>query len=411
MRSPFRTGRELSPDEWDFVRRRTIFSCCKWDVQSQDHSVLAPFPVLLDAGEWQKLASYSEALSHEAIQAEHELLRKPTLLDELSLPKPIARLLKRADDDSISAGVPRIMRFDFHFTPAGWLISEVNSDVPGGFIEASGFTRIMAEFYPEASVPPDPSAAYVAAAAKVIGSHPVVGLIHATAHSDDYQVMHYLAGRLHEEGIEATLLSPAHLRWDSGVPRISCRFAEGEPALLMRFFPAEWLPNLRPASSWESYFLGGKVPVSNPGFALLLQTKRFPLIWNSLKSHLKTWGALMPETVCPRSIQSSAHSDWVYKPNLGRVGQDVAIFGVTETNEYNRILDQVRRKPTNWAAQKRFETLALATESGPRYLCIGVFTVDGIAVGAYGRIAAKPLIDHEAQDIAILISKCQNQQL
>ena len=36
------------------------------------------------------------------------------------------------------------MRFDFHFTRDGWRISEVNSDVPGGLNESSGFERLMA---------------------------------------------------------------------------------------------------------------------------------------------------------------------------------------------------------------------------------------------------------------------------
>jgi hypothetical protein len=42
---------------------------------------------------------------------------------------------------------------------------------------------------------------------------------------------------------------------------------------------------------------------------------------------------------------------------------------------------------------------------GLRYACLGIFTLDGRAVGAYGRIASKPLIDHDAQDIAVLIRR------
>jgi hypothetical protein len=33
--------------------------------------------------------------------------------------------------------VPRLVRFDFHLTDAGWVISEANCDVPGGINEAS----------------------------------------------------------------------------------------------------------------------------------------------------------------------------------------------------------------------------------------------------------------------------------
>lgn len=38
------------------------------------------------------------------------------------------------------------------------------------------------------------------------------------------------------------------------------------------------------------------------------------------------------------------------------------------------------------------------------YPSIGVFTVDGTVAGAYARIGHKPLIDDEAQDIAVLIA-------
>jgi hypothetical protein len=43
------------------------------------------------------------------------------------------------------------------------------------------------------------------------------------------------------------------------------------------------------------------------------------------------------------------------------------------------------------------------TRSGPRHLCIGVFVIDGRASGFYGRLAAGPIIEKHAQDIAVLV--------
>jgi len=37
------------------------------------------------------------------------------------------------------------------------------------------------------------------------------------------------------------------------------------------------------------------------------------------------------------------------------------------------------------------------------YPCLGIFTVDGRAAGAYGRVAKKRLIDGDAQDAAVLL--------
>ena len=47
--------------------------------------------------------------------------------------------------------------------------------------------------------------------------------------------------------------------------------------------------------------------------------------------------------------------------------------------------------------------VAVPTAAGPRHICLGVFTIDGRAAGAYGRMAAKPLVDGYAEEIAVLL--------
>jgi hypothetical protein len=158
VRLPFKAGATLSKDDWCEVRHESIFECCKWDIQPEDHSVLAPFPILLEESHWRDLAKYSGAVSREALEAENELLRRPELHATPGIPSRIQKILRRSREHSTSAPAPRIMRFDFHFTREGWRISEVNADVPGGFIEASGFTKIMAGYFPE-TVPLDPAGA------------------------------------------------------------------------------------------------------------------------------------------------------------------------------------------------------------------------------------------------------------
>jgi hypothetical protein len=54
-------------------------------------------------------------------------------------------------------------------------------------------------------------------------------------------------------------------------------------------------------------------------------------------------------------------------------------------------------------AQRRFQSLPLASRDGPRHLCIGVFTVDGKPAGFYGRLSALSTIEKHAQDVAVLI--------
>lgn len=125
--------------------------------------------------------------------------------------------------------------------------------------------------------------AYEEAIAAVAGEGATIGLVHATAHCDDRQVMQYLAKGLQRRSMHAIVLGPNHLQWESRVARIASSFAAVKPAFLVRFFPAEWLPNLRPARSWEPWFCGGKTPMSNPGPAILIQSKRFPLVWKECR--------------------------------------------------------------------------------------------------------------------------------
>lgn len=144
--------------------------------------------------------------------------------------------------------------------------------------------------------------------------------------------------------------------------------------------------------------------MSNPGSAILIQSKRFPLVWDELNQPMATWRSLMPESRCPGKLNSNTVGEWVLKPVFGRVGEDVAIAGVTEEAPYKKIVEEVTRRPKNWVAQRRFVPVPLPGPKGPVYPCLGIFTLDGRSVGAYGRIATKPLIDHNAQDIAVLLT-------
>jgi glutathionylspermidine synthase len=401
MNVPYQLGNPLADATWQTVKFRTVFECCKWDVQSEDHCVLAEFPLLIAENRWQELRALAEALSGELADAERELLRRRDLQAKLGLPDALREEFGRLAEPT--PGVARVMRFDFHFTDEGWRISEVNADVPGGFIEASGFTQFMAAQYPGTTAPQDPASTYARRLATECGNDAVVALLHATAYSDDRQVMEFLAKRMAERGLRTILVSPEHIRWDEARASVSSSFAKSRLDAIVRFFPAEWLPTLRSKSQWTSFLSGSRTPVSNPASALLVQTKRFPLAWDALSADLPTWRMLLPQTVCPSTVHKDL-SDWVVKPALGRVGEDIAISGVTSDRKLRLIHTAAKRRPTRWVAQRRFAVVPVTNRTGSYYPSIGVFTIDGSASGAYARIGRKPLIDDEAQDIAVLIT-------
>jgi glutathionylspermidine synthase len=396
-------GAAINGEEWQALRSKAIFEACKWDVQSEDHSVLASFPLLIETETAEFLERTAEKLAEEALVAEQEIATRPKLLERLGLPRKIRRALGKNANDSPASQAVRVMRFDFHYTTDGWRISEVNADVPGGFVEASGWNRIFAAAVAGASAPVNTSEIYARAIRDAIGAGDLAALVHATAYSDDRQVMEHIGRSLKEYGVPTCLVSPAHIRWVDGAAEICSAFATGRPQILVRFFPAEWLPNLPKSNSWEPYFSGSKTVLSNPGSAIILQTKRFPLVWDDLRSDLSNWRKLLPKTREAMHIKSMLDDYSILKPALGRVGEGIGIPGISDKKQLAESFWAARSRPKEWVAQARFTAVPVATEKCAMYPCIGVFTIGGKAAGFYGRVAERPLIDQRAQDAAVLI--------
>jgi glutathionylspermidine synthase len=394
----------LDDAAYETVRRRAIFDCCKWDPQVGDRPSLAPFPLVLGRNTWEGLASAAEALARETLAAEAELLRRRELHGRLGLPRNVRRRLAEVPRLGATAGAARVLRFDFHPTADGWRVSEVNSDVPGGFIEAAGVARLVGSHYPGFEPPGDPARALADAVAGAAAPGALVCLLHATAYTDDRQVMAYLARELEARGFRTCLASPAHLRWDRGHARVACDWLHAPVDVLLRFFPAEWLPETPMACGWPALFRGGRTPVANPAHAILTQSKRLPLLWDELATPVDAWRALLPETRSPRDAPPP-NGAWVLKPALGRVGEAIGLAGVAEPKELRSAVRDARRHPDRWVSQRRFDSVPVETAEGAFHACIGVFTVDGRAAGAYGRVAARPLIDWRAQDAAVLVAR------
>jgi hypothetical protein len=93
----------------------------------------------------------------------------------------------------------------------------------------------------------------------------------------------------------------------------------------------------------------------------------------------------------------------VFKPAFGRVGDMIKMYGLTPEKDLRKIDRFIRRYPKMWIAQERFEAVPMVTSHGPVFPCIGLYTLDAKVIGAYGRCSRQPLINHLAQDAAVLI--------
>ena len=401
--SPWVPVQPLDDRQFAGVRRRAIFDCQKWDPQVGDSCSVARQPLVVTRTAWDQVTALAEALAKETLAAETELVHRPDLHATLGLPSALRRALRRADSLGAARGAARIMRFDFHFTADGWRISEVNCDVPGGLNEASGFPRIMATHYPWAGSVGDPVDAYVNALARC-APNGTVAFVHATAYSDDQQMMLFVARRLEAAGLSIHLASPNHLRWSQGHARLEASWWQGPLDLIVRFFPAEWLGGLPRNTEWPWLFAGARTPLSNPASAILTQSKRFPLIWDALRTPLPAWRSLLPETRDPRQAPWRTSSDWIVKPAFGRVGEGVGMRDLIDHKEMQRIARGARWWPGAWVAQRRFHPLPVESGDTHVFPCLGIYTLDERVVGAYGRLARVPLIDSRAADAAVLVT-------
>ncbi len=394
----------LPPDAHRALRRDAILDGYKWDPQVGDTNTVADHVALLSEPTAARLSAWAESLAGETSAMEAELVARPDLSAELGLPRAVCRALTRANGRLPTAGVS-LMRFDFHPTETGWAVSEVNRDVPGGLAEAAWLARAAAPHVPHSRASGHVGDALATAFRLRLGRTGRIGCVHATAYSDDRQVMQFVADSLVAAGHTATLLAPDHVVWHADGAE-SCLLGEAGPLdAIVRFFPAEWLPLLPARSRWTGYF-GHALPACNHATAILTQSKRLPLVWDRLRTCTDTWRRLLPETRDPRDLARDRGADgaWILKPALGRVGEDITVPGVLSPPALRRVQQAARRTPRDWVAQRLFRSRALPLRVGTAHLCVGVFTVDGRAAGFYGRISHRPRIDAEARDIAVRVA-------
>jgi glutathionylspermidine synthase len=399
--NPLSCALPLGADVFASVMRRAIFDCCKWNAHSESGPLICPFPLILDQSAWTELGEMAERLAQEVMAAEEELVQRPPLHRRLGLPRSLLKNLGRISKSIPTPGI-RLIRFDFHWTTEGWRISEANTDVAGGYIEASGITRLFAEHYPELHMAGDPAESLAEAIANRCNRGAVVAFVHMSVYSDDRQIMLYLAQRFQEKGLRSCLISPDQLCWKDGKPSVRCAWHSGPIDAIFRFVPAEWLSRFWRKTDWSNLVAGGRTPVCNPGYAVLSQSKRFPLIWDQLQTPLPCWRRLLPETRAPDDIADYDES-WILKPALGYEGEDIAIERVTEQDSINEIRQRACKNPSMWVAQRRFEVVPVRTPDGNLFPCLGVYVIDGRAAGIFGRAAVRPLIDERAREVVVLI--------
>jgi glutathionylspermidine synthase len=393
----------IPKDKYSEYRYNTIFNAYKWDPQVGDQNTLAEHVVLMDRETAHQLEMWAERLSEETMGMEEALAGRLSLAKKLGLPRKIIKAAERLTSYDRCQNI-RLMRFDFHPTTEGWAVSEVNSDVPGGFAEASVLPEMASRYFNGYGPGRHFGESLLQAFKERVKEDGRIAFVHATSYSDDRQVMEFLSDYFQDHGYRTVFAAPDHIRWENRKAVCIIEGEEGPIDGIARFFPLEWLTGLPRKSDWRGYY-DCVTPSCNHPIAIMTQSKRLPLVWDELGVDIPTWKSLLPDTRDSKAVKPQ-DTDWIYKPALGRVGDGISIKEAIAAKEHTKIIKAVRRYPRGWVAQKKFISQPLADINGDSFhLCLGVFTVNGKSAGFYGRISPYPRIDERAKDIPILVPK------
>jgi glutathionylspermidine synthase len=395
----------LSTRPWphDAAERRRIlkelrFGHFKWDAFSAGGFTLLPELLVVPEVLHQRVVAAVEGLSAGLLAFEGRVRRSPEALARLGIHPALHPLIAAEPERPHQCA-----RYDLFPCDDGRLmVSEFNEDVPGGFNESEGLPELLGDPGPGCRWERGPRAGFVDAFRDAEG----VGLLYATAFSEDLQHMLILERWLAEAGHPVVLGSPAHLarRWSGGAKVL------GQPVdAVFRFYPGEWMPRLPNFDTWRR--LGPGLPMMNPLRHLVRQSKKMFALWHEDTGATPEERALL-EAHCPRTHPfdpadlprlRDEREAWVLKRAFGRMGDAVVMGSLSTPKSWDEALAEAAREPRDWCVQDCFRVLPLDFEGGPLYPTLGAFVVNGRFAGYYSRAATRPFLTHEALHVATVV--------
>ena len=395
---------KIPEDRYYDYKIQAMFDCYKWDPQFCDNNTLSRYVLVLSKEENEELIELTQKLDNETRLAEEYLNKNTKIAKKLLLPKKILEQIPNMQNYDKTQNI-RLMRYDFHPSINGnWVVTEVNSDCPGGFAESSLLPNLAREFIDMPNLEYNSfGERMVEAINKKLNKKGTIMMIHCTCFSDDRQVMQYMGDRLKKEGYNIIYGAADHINFKN--KKAYCILENNQTSidLIFRFTPLEWLIQMKPRR-WDGYFSSLTKSCNHP-ISIYAQSKRFPFVWDDLEKagiNMKTWRSLLPETF---EVKNTILKDgYIYKPVYGRVGEKISIKEACKDDEYEKILKDVKKHPKQYLIQKKFESNPLKTKDGKQYhICIGSYTIEGEHAGYYARMSQYPRIDSYAEDIPVLV--------
>lgn len=387
----------ISTGEFREVLRALNFEYFKWDMYLNGTCRVLPESIVLSRQTHAHLVGITEAFAALMRRFETAARRDTRLIEDLGIDPALSPILAAQ-----SGQEPAFGRADFFLTPDGdWVLSEFNEDAPGGFNEAVGIHELLGEAELGGCRAGDLKAALVRAFAHCEG----VGLIFATAFSEDLQHCAVLEKWLRESGHRTARAAPDHLRCRRSGVYLGDRRVEG----MFRFYPGEWLGLLRNLGDWIKAL--PRLYLMNPPVRLLSQSKKSFGTWRT-GAVLNAADRILAGQYCPTTEAFDPaqvlryrrdRENLVLKRAFGRMGDAVVMGPLASMPEWDAALAFAVAHAREFAVQERFLVQPLAFSEGILYPTIGVYTVNGRFAGYYSRVAPQPFITHEAYHVATVL--------
>ena len=306
-----------------------------------------------------------------------------------------------------------------------WRACEINADCPGGHNEAFGLPRLArAAGFAEGTNPTtmlEDLAAHLAAQARAPGGEQgEVGMIFATAWSEDLQICALLKRALAKLGVTATFGPPTGPRLIDGALTLSGRPVRS----LYRYFPTEYMEGQDNLEDLAVAVERGLVRTV-PSFAQMYAQSKlaFARAW-ALREGLgeqdrAALEAFTPETVdvadVPAEQLIAEREHWVLKRALGRVGDQVFVGMLTSQAYWKGLVDELAAlhaagstgsagvEREAWIAQRLVRQRPIPTPFGPRFVTLGAYVLDGRFVGYFARITPVSHVSHDALCVPVFV--------
>ena len=396
---------KIPEDKYYDYRIKAMFECYKWDPQFCDSNTLAKYVLVLTKEENEEIVKLTEKLDKETRLAEEYLNKHIKIAKKLLLPKKIIEQIPNMQNYDKTQNI-RLMRYDFHPNTDGkWVVTEANNDVPGGFTESSILPNLAREIINK------PELEYnsfgnrmIDAINNALNKKGTIMMVHCTCFSDDRQVMQYMGDELKKEGYNVIYGAADHIKFTEKGAYCILENNQENIDLIFRFTPLEWLIQMKPFR-WDGYFKSLTRACNHP-ISIYAQSKRFPFVWNDLEKagiNMDTWRSLLPETVKVKDL--GLPQGFIFKPVYGRVGERISIEEACKGDEYIKILQDVKKHPKQYLAQRKFQSMPLKYDNEEYHICIGSYTIEGKHAGYYARMSPYPRIDSYSADIPVLIEK------